>query len=191
MAALSKRVADSAKHPMSLTDHPDLDSPKPPKTRARALKDSTECYFFSIASDIDDAHTVAEEILGRLEERGIVQASSSNVYVALVEAISNAVRHGNKGDREKRVEIRVEMNADCAAITVRDEGKGFDPEKVPDPCAPENLLAPGGRGVLLIRYIMDEVRFNKRGNEIVMIKYSDARLQGQEKVRRPRRVSRG
>lgn len=186
---MPKRALDSRKSSMTSATHNCLRSPQSVKSGAKILKNASECHSFEIPSDIDDAHMVAEQILERLEKFGIVQASSSNVYVALVEAISNAIRHGNKGDHDKHVEIKVELCPECATITVRDEGKGFDPRKVPDPCAPENLLVPCGRGVLLIRYIMDEVRFNKRGNEIVMIKYADSKQQTKTSLRRPRRVS--
>ncbi|MDE2654729.1 MAG: SpoIIE family protein phosphatase [Gemmatimonadota bacterium] len=92
-----------------------------------------------------------------------------NFRVGLTEAISNAILFGNSGDPDTRV--RVELRAVPGEVRVRvsDQGDGFDPEAVPDPRLPENLLLPDGRGVFLMRALMDEVRFNRRGNEVTLV----------------------
>lgn len=117
------------------------------------------------------------------------------VATALTEAITNAIDHGNLelksglrerdgvayrklGEqrakeppyRDRRVYVTARFDENAAVYVVRDEGAGFDPNTLPDPTVPENLLKPSGRGVLLIRTFMDEVHFNDKGNEITMIK---------------------
>jgi serine/threonine-protein kinase RsbW len=84
--------------------------------------------------------------------------------LALDEAIRNALKHGNGGDRAKRVRVRYHVDARRVLAEVEDEGRGFDPAQVPDPRAVENLGRPGGRGVLLMRRYTTWLRFNERGN---------------------------
>ena len=93
------------------------------------------------------------------------------IELALQEALANAVRHGCKGDPGKQVQCCVTCDADGEVlIVVRDPGEGFDPDKVPNPLDPENLLKGSGRGVYLINQLMDEVRFHDRGREVHMRK---------------------
>ncbi len=90
--------------------------------------------------------------------------------MAVMEAVVNAVLHGNRQDPAKRVDLEFEVKEDAVVITVRDQGSGFDPNAVPDPRAPENLLKPSGRGILMIRACMDEVEIkpSERGTEVRM-----------------------
>jgi len=94
---------------------------------------------------------------------------SLNFRVGLTEALSNAMLYGNGHDPSKRV--RVEVLIDDGAITARvtDQGCGFDPATIPDPTAPENLLKPGGRGLFLMRKLLDEVSFNDEGNCVTLV----------------------
>lgn len=98
--------------------------------------------------------------------------SDSNMRVALHEAITNAIRHGNQLDASKKVTIEVELDQRQAVFTITDEGPGFDPSDVCDPTEGENLFRNCGRGLLLIRHLMDEVSYNRRGNQVTMIKKS-------------------
>ena len=93
------------------------------------------------------------------------------------EATVNAVLHGNNYDPAKRVEIVFERQPGRLQVTVRDQGKGFAAEDVPDPLAPENLLKQSGRGIFLMRAYMDEVRVRNMnpGTEVVLIKNTHAR----------------
>jgi serine/threonine-protein kinase RsbW len=91
-----------------------------------------------------------------------------NFRVGVTEAIVNAVLYGNDGDPEKTVRIEVCLDWHQVEVRVSDEGQGFDPTRVPDPTTPENILSPGGRGLFLIRHLMDEMEFNARGNAVRM-----------------------
>ena len=93
-----------------------------------------------------------------------------SIGVAVREAIANAMVHGNHCDPEKTVSVSVAVNQNCdLLVNVKDSGSGFDPSRLPDPTAPENLLAPHGRGIFIIRQLMDEVDFKfEHGTEVRM-----------------------
>jgi len=90
------------------------------------------------------------------------------LQVVLSEAISNAIVRGNREDRAKWVDVRAELLADLIRVYVSDEGPGFDPDAVPDPVHPRQLDEAGGRGLYLIRKLVDLVQFNEQGNTICM-----------------------
>src|SRR5688500_9134595 len=92
-----------------------------------------------------------------------------NFRVGVAEALANAMIYGNGNDPAKRVRVEVDLTRDQVLLEVRDEGVGFDPTQVPDPTLPENLEAPGGRGIFLIRELMDEVDYNERGNSVRLV----------------------
>ena len=88
--------------------------------------------------------------------------------VVLSEALSNAIMRGNREDRGKWVDIRAELGPDAIRLEVTDEGPGFDPTAVPEPIRPDQLDEANGRGLFLIRKLVDDVRFNEQGNSICM-----------------------
>ncbi|MEO8089562.1 MAG: ATP-binding protein [Gemmatimonadales bacterium] len=89
--------------------------------------------------------------------------------VVLSEALSNAIMRGNAEDHTKWVEIRAELVPEAIRVSVTDEGPGFDPGTVPEPLRPDQLDEAGGRGLYLIRKLVDVVQFNEQGNSICMI----------------------
>ena len=102
------------------------------------------------------------------------ESKAHDIGLAVQEAVTNAMCHGNLLDRTKKVAVRLELHDDRLAVEVDDEGAGFDPRVVPDPCAEENLMKPSGRGILLVKALMDEVEFLDRpggGTRIRMTKY--------------------
>ncbi len=92
------------------------------------------------------------------------------IDMAVREAVANAVKHGNKLDETKQVEITFENSDEGFAITVRDFGKGFTVEEVPDPTNPENLLKVDGRGILFMRSFMDMVEWSNHAEGGMMVK---------------------
>ncbi|HEU0012860.1 MAG TPA: ATP-binding protein [Longimicrobium sp.] len=92
-----------------------------------------------------------------------------NFRVGIAEALANAMLYGNGGDAAKRVRVEVELSDEEVSVLVRDEGSGFDPDAVPDPTLPENLDSSGGRGIFLIRELMDEVDYGECGNCVRLV----------------------
>ena len=101
---------------------------------------------------------------------GYAESDAFAIRLAVVEALNNAVRHGNCCDPAKKVCIYIDVDENRAEITVTDEGAGFDPKTVPDPTVDENLEKPCGRGIMLMHAYMDEVNFNERGNSVRLVK---------------------
>jgi serine/threonine-protein kinase RsbW len=92
-----------------------------------------------------------------------------NFRVGVTEALANAMLYGNRHDAAKRVRIEVCLDRSAVAVRVRDQGTGFDPEAVDDPTLPDHLTRTGGRGVFLLRRLMDRVEFNECGNEVLLL----------------------
>lgn len=137
------------------------------------VQNRREKIEFEIPSYISLMHTILDYLLRRVEKNGVINPESSNLFVALDEAFVNAVKHGNKFDTTKLVRISAEVSNKEARFTVEDEGDGFDVAQIPDPTNIENLFKTSGRGVLIIHNVMDEVRYNERGNRLEMIKKSE------------------
>lgn len=136
----------------------------------RVLPYARERIEFELPSDLSLMNGVLHYLIERVAALGIVQPERSNLFIALDEAFVNAVKHGNKQDPHKLVRITADLSAEEARFTIEDEGEGFNLADVPDPLDPANLFKTSGRGVLLIHNIMDEVRYNERGNRLTMIK---------------------
>ncbi len=118
---------------------------------------------------------VAEELVtGAAEEMGFAEDARHQIGMAVRESVVNAVVHGNCYSEHKKVHLTVSQNENRLTVTVRDEGKGFDIDSVPDPLAQENLLNQSGRGILLMRAFMDEFdvrHLEPAGTEFRLVKY--------------------
>lgn len=106
-------------------------------------------------------------------EAGFGEEDIMKIGMAVREAAVNAVLHGNAYDPGKKVALDVERTARDLVIVIRDQGKGLEVDKIPDPLAPENLMKTSGRGIFLIRSFMDEVEIHPSptGTEIKLIKH--------------------
>jgi len=102
--------------------------------------------------------------------RKCVPDGESEVEIALREALANAIIHGNHENPGKHVHVRFRCNPDEVSIAVKDEGRGFDINEMPDPTAPENIGSVHGRGIYLMKAFMDEVRFEEGGVVVHMRK---------------------
>ncbi len=142
------------------------------------VKQIHEKIEFELPSSISPMHSILDYLLKRVEKLGVIKPEQSNLFVALDEAFVNAVKHGNKFNAQKLVRITAELSSKEASFTVEDEGEGFDVNSIPDPLDPENLFKTSGRGVLFIYNIMDEVKYNDRGNRLTMVK----KAQEKEKI---------
>jgi len=106
---------------------------------------------------------------------GMAENDCSDLAIALTEIVKNAILHGNRSNPDKEVSLHFTIGADRLTITVKDQGPGFDPEAVPDPTAPENLLKDTGRGIFVSRHLLDEIRFDREpdGMKVTLVKHLD------------------
>jgi serine/threonine-protein kinase RsbW len=121
-----------------------------------------------IESNLDNLRIVENAIDEASGEIGISKDSYGKILVSTLEAVNNAILHGNNSDSEKIVDIEIDFRTDKLKIRVTDEGKGFVPEEVPDPTRPENIEEINGRGVYLMSRLADEIKYSKKGNTVTM-----------------------
>jgi len=128
---------------------------------------------FKLASTMDSVAEVEAAAEKLTHSAGMDEDEGFRVVMAVREAAVNAVLHGNGYDPNKQITVSLENNGKSLVITVADEGEGLDPEKIPDPLAPENLLRGTGRGIFLIRSFLDEVHFRQLhpGTELTLVKH--------------------
>jgi serine/threonine-protein kinase RsbW len=123
-----------------------------------------------IASDTNDGREVVALILEEMQKADWAEHDVFGVHLAIEEALVNAIKHGNRRDPNKKVDVVCRVARDRVQVRITDEGDGFDPDAVPDPTDEENLEIPSGRGLMLMRCYMTSVEFNERGNEVSMEK---------------------
>lgn len=128
-------------------------------------------YHLEIESNPRNLITVEEFINYFVVDLHVSEEKMAGLLLSITEATTNAIIHGNKCDESKIVTIDVRKENDKVVIKVKDQGKGFEPDRVPDPTEPENLLKDSGRGIYLMRVYMDDVRYNitPEGTEIILV----------------------
>lgn len=127
----------------------------------------------TMRSEVHAISGAVDWLMTMIQECNSVPGQELDVELALREALANAVLHGNRQDSKKSVQISCEIQfGGEVSIVVRDEGKGFDPTKVPDATTVDNLESDHGRGIYLMRAHMDEVHFGQGGTEVRMRKGS-------------------
>lgn len=122
----------------------------------------------TIESSIQNLRLVEDFTEEIAREINISEADYGKVLVSVMEAVNNAIIHGNKSQERKIVEILYKCEDDALTVTVTDEGEGFNPSLVPDPTTPENIEKIRGRGVFLMSKLADKIEFNKMGNSVTM-----------------------
>lgn len=109
--------------------------------------------------------TKIEPVLSEIKkEHNIPDENFYNIMIAVTEAVNNAIIHGNKQNPNKKVNFSIEANEQLINITIEDQGEGFNPNELEDCLKPENLLKDGGRGVFIIKELMDSVQIQNTGN---------------------------
>lgn len=126
-----------------------------------------------IPSDLASAKEPEQAILAEAADHGFSEDAIFAIKLTLEEAITNAIKHGNKCDRSKTVTVRYAVDSVEVVIYIQDEGAGFDPQDVPDPTVPERLSLPNGRGILLMKAYMNEVEYRRDGREIFLRKLNE------------------
>ena len=123
-----------------------------------------------IPNDTEAAREVQERIVGLLEQNAWPMRDCFGVRLSLEEAMVNAIKHGNRMERDKKVRIVCELTEDEITVVIEDQGSGFKLDEVPDPTDEDNLDKPGGRGIMLIRSFMNRFAYNDKGNCLTMSK---------------------
>ena len=126
-----------------------------------------------IPSSLNFLREVDEFIEQKLREQGINQDLVTDIAISVTEVVTNAVNHGNRNDRRKKVTVSLKVDQKQVTIRIEDQGTGFDPEHLANPLADENLLKDAGRGIFIVKSLMDEVKFevnSDSGTAVVLIK---------------------
>lgn len=127
-------------------------------------------FVLELPNDLRAIERTVEFVVGRCQGSDPdLRKLRLNLRVGLTEALSNAMLYGNGRDPGKRVRVEVSYDCGCVVTRVTDEGPGFDPARVPDPTEPPNRAKVGGRGLFLMRALMDEVHFNASGNSVTLV----------------------
>jgi serine/threonine-protein kinase RsbW len=111
-----------------------------------------------------------DALIATMRQHDYAEKDLFEMSLVVEEALTNALKHGNKQDRTKDAWIRWSVDPRRVLVIVEDEGDGFDPTRIPDPTRPENLERPSGRGLFLMRCYTSWMRFNKRGNRVAFCK---------------------
>lgn len=120
-------------------------------------------FKISVESNLErlnDVEALADKVADLIH---FTEEERDSLAIAVTEAVSNAIVHGNKQDQSKTVEVAFEIDRDRVRVLVRDQGEGFNPEEVRNPLDPENLLKESGRGIFILSALMDEVDFDFSG----------------------------
>ena len=125
----------------------------------------------TVSSNISSVESLCQRLLEEVKDRDYDKEDVFAIHLALEEAFVNAVKHGNKQDANRQIEVKYFVTPDKFDIFIADQGSGFEPDVVPDPRCEENLYKCSGRGMLLMRSYMDVVEYNGKGNRVHMIKY--------------------
>ena len=134
---------------------------------------TVETTELSLPSRIETVAAAAAAVAEFISRSGISDDAAFGIDMAVREAVTNAVLHGNSQDDNKTVDIVLKSSPDAVEISVHDQGPGFNPEDVPDPTAKENILKASGRGIFFMRTFMDEVNWLIRpegGTTVRMLK---------------------
>ena len=125
---------------------------------------------FQVVSDLTNVQRTSQEVVSFLKPLSLTEAVLFDVRLCLEEALINAMKYGNRLDKALSVDLEVEATPDELRLTVQDQGAGFDVKNLEDCTEEKNLFRNRGRGVYLIHQLMDEVRYNEKGNRLLMVK---------------------
>ncbi len=126
--------------------------------------------MFKFPGDLKYVKEASQKVLDSLSDLRLDSSVLFDIKLSFEEAFINAIRYGNKNDTRLTVDVEVVKKKDNVELVVRDQGQGFDYEHTQDPTTKENLSKPGGRGVFLIKNLMDKVIFENNGSCLRMIK---------------------
>lgn len=128
----------------------------------------SEVYSLELKSEFTEAEKIPDFVEMISDQSGLDESLTHRIMLALSEAVTNAIVHGNKEIRDKKVSIKITINSSMIVIDIQDEGEGFNPDDIPDPVDEKNLLATGGRGLFLMEEFADHVEYRNKGRLVIM-----------------------
>jgi len=133
------------------------------------LPKNYELVIPSILDKISEVESFTEKITNEMD---FSQEEKDSIAIAVTEMANNAILHGNKKDQQKKVVIRYQLTQTSLTVTIKDEGAGFNPDTINNPLAPENLLKESGRGVFIVKALMDKLsyHFDGTGTMVTLVK---------------------
>jgi serine/threonine-protein kinase RsbW len=118
----------------------------------------------TIPSDAIFLAAVDDFVYEMFSKNGVAKASIADFAISVSEIVNNSITHASGGDRGKPISVKIDIVDDEATISIKDQGPGFNPHNLPDPLANENLLKQVGRGIFIVKSLMDNVDFNITGD---------------------------
>lgn len=136
------------------------------------IKNDAKSKVISFPSDVEYLEKIEKASAKFATKNGFDDSAVYDISIALTELVNNAIHHGNKDDKSKMVTVKFDSNDKRISISISDEGGGFNISNINDPLDPENIMAEHGRGLYLVRALMDEVdyQFTEIGTEIIITK---------------------
>ncbi len=134
------------------------------------MKPLNDQFEVVIPSDYESGQAVVERIMAEVGQAGFSSRDEFGIRLSVDEAVTNAIKHGNKLSPDKTVRIDFLRTDAGVRIEIEDQGAGFRPEDVPDCTKDENLESPNGRGLMLMREFMTRIEFSPKGNRVVLEK---------------------
>jgi serine/threonine-protein kinase RsbW len=130
-------------------------------------------FKMDISSEPSQILKVEEMLEHFFREAGLDKENVENLGIATTEIVNNAIHHGNRDDVQKKVHIEFKIDRRHVEISIRDDGNGFNPENIADPLEPENMFKESGRGIFIVKSLMDDIQyhFSPQGTQVVLIKY--------------------
>ncbi|NLI16533.1 MAG: ATP-binding protein [candidate division Zixibacteria bacterium] len=125
-----------------------------------------------VPSDTTYLAEVDEFVESKLTAAGVSSSLTADLAISITEIVNNAILHGNKNDPKKLVTVTLKLGQDDVEVSIKDEGQGFEPDSIPSPIDEANLLNQVGRGIFIVRSLMDSVdfRFTSGGTEVILRK---------------------
>ncbi|MDH7605124.1 MAG: ATP-binding protein [Melioribacter sp.] len=132
---------------------------------------SIKTYYKEVESNPEIVPTLDKFVIDIAKKSGMNPEKFNNLSLSFSEALSNSIIHGNKCDTNKKIKIRIDVNDSKMVIRIKDEGKGFDLNSVPDPTKDENILKDSGRGIHIMKSFLDDLyyQFSEEGTETVLV----------------------
>jgi len=124
----------------------------------------------TINSNLKNVKSVVTEVIKLLKSKKADESDIFDIRLSLEETLINAIKYGNKLNSKLPVLVDVDCKNNLFSLSIEDQGEGYDYKSIPDPTKEENMFRTSGRGVFLVKHLMDKVEFNKKGNRVTMIK---------------------